>query len=541
MNKTKFNEGLKAMMEKMSQENSRAVEVPDYDTTNLQGHKAYSLSEEEQLLSILNTSKLQPQFYRNEEETVKRLMALIYAIAKEDPYFVAQCIVWSRCCGEGLRSVNQLAASILAPYISGLDWAKRFYGRFNKETARTDKPSGGVIWRLDDMLAIKDYTYAMTGKPLTNAMKKGFADVLEKADAYALAKYKKTVIDISNLTHPDVSKSRAEVEIDGTVYKVLDAIMKGLAVQAETWEAANSEAGQIVAEAVKSGKITEEQAKEVLKEAKNENWEQLLDEGKLGILAAIRNLRNILQGGRESVIDKVAELVSNGEKIREGKIMPYQLELAQSIVKELNLQGNRKLVAALETGMIEAMPNLKELLPGRTLVMVDCSGSMTDRITGPYAGCRARCIDKAAILAAMLAKGTDADVIRFGSSAQWFHYNPNDSLGSLTSAISRTNMGGTSISAAFDLIVREGRVYDRIFLLSDNEANHGCLRSSYQQYLRIADPYVYCIDLAGYGTVPMAGSKVHYFNGYGYSMLDNIASTEFKASQHLDKVKQVVI
>lgn len=539
MNKAKFNQGLKDLMTKYREEQEK--HVPQYDTTNLQGHAAYSLSEEEQLLALLNTSKLEPQFYRSQSGTVTKLMALIYSLATEDPYWVAQAIVWSRCCGEGMRSINQLAAAILAPYISGLDWSKRFYSNFDKKTAQSERPTGGIIWRLDDMLAIKEYNYALTGKPLTNAMKKGFASVLEKADSYSLAKYKKTVIDISNLTHPDVSKSRAEVEIDGNVYKVLDAIMKGLPVEAETWESANSEAGQIVAEAVKSGDITEEQAKEVLKEAKNDNWEQLLDEGKLGILAAIRNLRNILQGGRESVIDKVAELVSNGEKIREGKIMPYQLELAQSIVKELNLQGNRKLVAALETGMIEAMPNLKELLPGRTLVMVDCSGSMTDRITGPYAGCRARCIDKAAILAAMLAKGTDADIIRFGSRAQWFNYNPNDSLGSIAGAISKTNMGGTDISSAFNLIRSEGRVYDRIFLLSDNEANHGCLRSTYRQYLQIANPYVYCIDLCGYGTTPLAGEKVHYYNGYGYSMLDNIASIEFQAHDYLELVKQVVI
>lgn len=541
MNK-KLNSGLRELISGLAEKLEAGENIlPQYDTTNLAGHPAYSLPPELKLLSILNTSKLQPQFYRSQKATVVELYGLIEKLASEDPYLVAQMIVWSRCCGEGMRSVNSLAAAMLSQYISGTDWARRFYGRFDKKTTKTDEPKGGCVWRLDDMLEIKDFYYAMTGRPLTNAMKKGFASVLETADNYALTKYKKTVIDITNLVHPDIKKSKALTEVDGIKYHTIDAIMKGYSVDAETWESANSEAGQIVAQAVKDGTLTEEQAKEVLREAKNDNWEQLLDEGKLGILAAIRNLRNILKGGSQTVIDKVASLVSDGVKIREGKVMPYQLELAQSIVKELNLPGSRQLMSALEQGMVEALPNLKELLPGRTLVMVDCSGSMTDEVTGPYAGCRARCIDKAAILAAMLAKGTDADIIRFGDHALWYNYNPEDSLGTIADGIKKSYMGGTRISTAFDLIRKDGEVYDRIFLLSDNQANHGCLRSSYRQYLNIADPYVYCIDLCGYGTVPLAGEKVHYYNGYGYSMLDNIASIEFRPNDHIEQVRKVKI
>lgn len=514
--------------------------MPEYDTVNCQGHAAYSVPEQLQLLSMLNTLKVEPQYYRSENELIRELRDLIFKLASVDPYFVAQAIVWSRCCGEGMRTINHLAAALLAPFAAGTEWGKRFYSSFDKKS----KKRGGCIYRLDDMSEIKDAFSALNTTVLTNAMKKGFASVLENASAYELAKYKKTTIDISNLTHPNIGSSKATVTIDGKEMNVIDALLKGMTISADTWETANSEAGQIVAQAVKEGKLTKEKAEKVLNEAKNDNWEGLLNEGKLGILAAVRNLRNILKGDRDSVIDKVAELVKDGAKIRQGKVMPYQLEQAMTIVQDTSsTAAGRKLVAALETGMITALPNLKELLTGRTLVMVDCSGSMT---TPCYSGkdrLRHSCIEKAAILAAMLAKGADADIVVFGSRAERMAYNPNDSLSTISNRIKRYSLGGTNISSAFDLIRREHARYDRIILLSDNEANYGCTRSSYKQYItEVCSPYVYCVDLASYGSTPLKNEgKVNYYYGYGYSMLDDVARLEFNPQAHIEKVKQIEI
>lgn len=515
--------------------------IPEYDTTNREGHAAYSMEDELKLIAMLNTLKLEPQFYRSENEIITELKDLVYRLAQKDPYFVAQAIVWSRCCGEGMRTVNHLAAALLAPFISGTPWGKRFYGAFDKKS----KKKGGCIYRLDDMSEIKDVFSALNDSTLTNAMKKGFADVLTSASAYELTKYRKTTIDITNLVHPNIGKSKAMVEIDGTEMNVIDALMKGITVSSDTWEVAQSEAGQEVAKAVKEGKLTKEKAEKVLAEAKNDNWEALLDEGKLGILAAVRNLRNIVEGDRESVIDKAAELVKDGDKIRTGKVMPYQLELAHSIVKAMPTQyhyGRTKLMAALEEGMTTALPNLQSLLRGRTLVMVDVSGSMTDRVKSQH-GIGASCLEKAAILAAMLAKGSNADVIVFGSRAQWFKYNPGDSLTTISDGIKAYDLGGTNISKAFDLIIQEKQKYDRIFLLSDYEANAGCTRSSYTQYIQqVCSPYVYCVDLCSYGTQQLKNDgKVNYYFGYGYSMLDDVARLEFNPEAHLDKVRAIEI
>ena len=531
-----------------SKETVKAVAaIPKENAKNRQGCAAYSLSDELRLISMLNTIKLEPQFYRSENQTMKELRDLIERIGLKDPYFVAQAIVYSRCLGEGMRSVNHLAAALLAPFISGKEYAKRFYGLWDKKEKK-----GGCIYRVDDMSEIKDVYAALNKSTLSNSMKKGFAAVLEALDTYQLAKYKDTVIDMANLTHPKSALSKAEIVVDGKKMKVIDALMKGVTVSADTWEVANSEAGQEVAKAVKAGKLTKAEAEVTLANAKNDNWEAMLTEGKLGILAAIRNIRNMLKSPRKEVVDALCKLVSNGEAIRNGKIMPYQIDYAYEVVKKefSNSADGRRIMEALLKGYEYAVPNLAEALPGRTCVMVDCSGSMNRYCTqaGQRSNIATSAAEKAGLIAATIAKATNADVVRFGSHAEFYSYDPNESVFSLGRKIGHDNMGGTSIPSAFELIRNAKRQYDRIILLSDNECNARSYWSgdwvsgAYKKYVHdVANPYVYAVDLAAYGTTPVAGDRVNYYFGYGFAMFEDIASKEFNPSAHIEAIRKIVI
>jgi len=521
--------------------------IPAEDTVNRQGCKAYSLSDELRLVSMLNTLKLEPQFYRSENQTMKELRDLIEKIGLKDPYLLAQIIVWSRCMGEGMRAISHLAAALAAPFIAGNEYAKRFYGLWDRKAQK-----GGVIYRPDDMSEIKDVYCALNKSALSNSMKKGFAAVLENLDTYQLAKYKDTAIDIANLTHPKSKLSTAEITINGKKMKTLDALMQGFTVSADTWEVANSEAGQEVAAAVKAGKLSKEKAAVVLAEAKNDNWQGLLLDGKLGILAAIRNVRNMLKSPRKDVIDALCMLVSNGEKIRQGKVMPYQIDYAYETVKQEfgSTAEGREVMKALLKGYEFAVPNLAEALPGKTCVMVDCSGSMNTACyySGTSNRVQTSAAEKAGLIAATIAKATNADVVRFGSSAQMYSYNPNTDVFTLGRQIGNANMGGTSIASAFDLIHRMKRSYDRIIILSDNECNSrgywsgNWTGTAYKSYIHdVADPYVYAVDLAAYGTTPLAGGKVNYYFGYGLSMFQDIATKEFNPSAHIDEIRKLVI
>jgi 60 kDa SS-A/Ro ribonucleoprotein len=518
-----------------------AVKIPKPDTKNRQGHAAYSQDKWLRLLTMLNTLKLENQFYRSETETMKELKGLVDECAKEDAYFVAQSIVYSRCVGEGMRSINHLAASYLAPHCAGQEWAKRFYSLWNKRTQ-----SGGTLFRPDDMAEIVACFSALNGTKVTNAMKKGFADALENLDAYALLKYKSSLVDVINLVHPNPKASSAVAEVNGEKIPVLSAIMKGLSVSADTWEVAQSDAGQEVAKAVKEGKIDKSEAETILKEAKAENWDALLTDGKLGILAALRNIRNVLKTvNKGDTVTKLTALLSSPEAIRKGKIMPYQIDLAHEVtVSEFSDSNARAIAQALLKGYEAAVPNLSEMLPGKTLVMVDFSGSMGTPMTdGARSGKRytSRCMDKAALIAATIAKATNGDIIRFGSSAEYVKWNANSDVFSIASAMKR-DMGGTNLSAAWAVAQVSGRQYDRVFILSDNECNRGNSYKAYETYTKACgSPYVYSVDLAAYGTTQLAGDKVRFYYGYGYSMFDDIAKSEFNPNYHLEKVRKIKI
>lgn len=517
-----------------------AKNIPVEDTVNKQGYKAYSVDDELRLIAMLNTIKLEPQFYRSENETMRELCDLIERIGLKDPYFVCQAIKYSRCMRDGMRSINHLAAALVAPFISGKDYAKRFYGPYNKKTQE-----GGCIFRPDDMTEIKEVYNALNEGTLSNAMKKGFAKTIETLDTYQLGKYKTSIIDISNLVHPKSALSKAVITINGEKMKALDAIMKGITVSADTWEVANSEAGQIVAKAVKEGKLDKEEAKVVLAQAKNDNWESLLKEKKLGILAALRNIRNMMTNPRPEVINSLCELLSNPEAIKNGMIQPYQMDIAYEILNEefYSSPYRKQVQDALIKGFELAIPNLKKALPGKTLVMVDCSGSMTWECYNGKSRMRASAADKAGLLAAAIVKATDADVIQFGSSASYMNCNKTLDVFSLGRKISTANMGGTSIAAAFECARRARKAYDRIILLSDNEANLGCTRRAYQNYIHdVCSPYIYAVDLAAYGTALLKNNdKVNYYYGYGYKLFDDIASSEFNPNMHIDAVRKVVI
>lgn len=528
--------GAMAPVERIIEANS----IPTEDTVNIQGHAAYSIDDELRLIAMLNTLKLEPQYYRSENETMRELRDLIERIGLKDPYFVCQAIKYSRCMRDGMRSINHLAAALVSPFISGKDYAKRFYGLYNKKTQE-----GGCIFRPDDMSEIKEVYNALNKGTLSNAMKKGFAKAIEALDTYQLGKYKSSIIDMSNLVHPNSSLSKAVITVNGKQMKALDAIMQGITVSADTWEVANSEAGQMVAKAVKEGKLDKEEAKEVLAQAKNDNWEALLKEGKLGILAALRNIRNMMTNPRTEVINSLCELLSNPEAIKRGMIQPYQMDIAYEIIND-EFPGSpyRKQVQdALIKGFELAIPNLKKALPGKTLVMVDCSGSMTWQCYNGKSRMRASAAEKAGLLAAAIAKATDADVIQFGTSASYMNYDKSLDVFSLGKKISTAHMGGTSIAAAFECARRARKSYDRIILLSDNEANLGCTRRAYQNYIHdVCSPYIYAVDLAAYGTKPVDNKdKVNYYFGYGYKLFDDIASNEFNPNMHIDAVRKVVI
>lgn len=543
----KFNQTLKS---KLSSKQTglvapKATRRPD--TVNDSGMPAYELQPWLRLITILNTSKVQPEMYKTTNAVITELKQLITVLGTLNPYFVAQCIVYSRCIADGMRSINHLAAALLAPHLSGQPWAQNFYSAWDKKTQK-----GGCIFRTDDMSEIMGAYKLMGGRSLPASMKRAFARNIENTSLYNFGKYTKQIRDVANMVHPDPRKTPdVTLYVGGPVTrkeKALDYIMRGNNIPAETWERAQSEAGQEVSTALKTGKITQNEADQLLQEAKSDNWALLLKEGKLGIMAALRNIRNMLQDNLTVKARKeLCDLLTNFNTIIAGKIMPYHFDLANEIlIQEFDSFESRQVSTALLKGYELSLPNLEQALPGNNLIIFDQSGSMWMEsgrlnIEGFRTRSRSKSGDKATLIAATLAKATKGDLIRFGKHAEYIKYNPNNDVFSISNGIKK-EMGSTNLAAAWTLATASGKKYDRVFILSDNECNVGNTYAAYEHYrMKCGDPSVYSIDMAGNHTTQIVGPKVKYLYGYGAGIFTDILNSEVNPMDAITKITSIVI
>ena len=100
---------------------------------------------------------------------------------------------------------------------------------------------------------------------------------------------------------------------------------------------------------------------------KKESWTKLITEGKIGGLAMLRNIANM----RKANVDR--KVINEGlEKLKSSMLMPLDFLKAERMNPEFSRQ--------IEDAMINSYTNLPKL-KGRTLFIVDVSGSMGSRMS----------------------------------------------------------------------------------------------------------------------------------------------------------------
>lgn len=481
---------------------------------NHQGGMGYKYDPKNELVAILATG-LDNKYYEKVGEREQRLSDVIAEVAKTDKTFVAKALVYARTV-MGQRTVTHFGAVDLAKSLSGDGLGARF---FSKRARKENK--GGIIFRLDDMLEIAAcYQARNPGKPLSNAIKKGFASALESADEYELAKYQAngrdlSLVDIVNLVHPKPNAKMAPV---------FAKLMKGELKQFNTVEDKNTKAGQEVAAKVKAGTITKAEAEVVLKEAKEDNYAELISTRKIGYLALLRNLRNILKTGAKSEVVKGAcELLTDEKMIKQSLVFPHQIDLALEIMLDEFGSQATPFVKALNTAYEMAIPNLTELFTGgRTAVVFDTSGSMSSSIllSNKKHGSEAA-LAKAALIAATLAKGIGADVYHFANTCAQIKFNPLDSVNTIKKQFI-AKQGSEGHGTSFNSIMPKlNGQYDRVFVISDMQGNSELERSAYK------NTHVYSIDICGYGTTMFKpGNKVYTLYGYSADIYELVKKVE---------------
>lgn len=502
-----------------------------------QGGVGYKYDAKTELIALLATG-LDNKFYENENERSKRFAEVLGEVASKDSVFAAKALVYARTV-MGQRTVTHRGAVELAKYLSGSELGTRFYSKRDRKENK-----GGIIFRLDDMLEIAACYMALNpGKALSNAIRRGFKLALESADAYELAKYQAKnkelkLVDIVNLVRPKPTK---EME------PVFAKLMKGELKQFNTVEDKNTEAGKVVAEKVKAGVITKAEAEAELNEAKTDNYAELIRTRKIGYLALIRNLRNILKSGANTeLVNMACELLVDETLIKNSLVFPHQIDLALEIMlDEFSASQMGKFAVALNKAYELAIPNLTELFThGTTAIVYDGSGSMTSRISINGKRSRESAITKAALIAATLAKATNADVYCFDNSCFKVGYNPLDSVNTLKNHFAKNSHGGgTEFNSIFRTL---DKAYDRVIVLSDMQGADSLTRGSSLQAYKSKygiDPYIYSVDLCGYGTTmfnPKNSKTVSIF-GYSADIYEYIKKAEIDPKAIIKEIEAIVI
>jgi hypothetical protein len=193
-----------------------------------------------------------------------------------------------------------------------------------------------VIQRADELAEFVAIYWQDGRVPLSNQVKKGLAAAFPKFDEYQLAKYDRggpiKLRDVLFLSH---AKPRDDAQAG--VWKKL---IWGRLTVPDTWEVALSSGAD-----------------------KRAAWERLLQENKLGALALLRNLRNM----REAGVDEGLVLASL-RSIKTERVLPFRFLAAARYAPQWE--------EALEQAMLKSA-STQEKLPGKTIVLVDVSGSMT--------------------------------------------------------------------------------------------------------------------------------------------------------------------
>ncbi len=383
------------------------INKPVKNTTH-EGAKASIINPLEQLKrSVMACLLWEDSFYENGEQIGERIKGLVHAC---DPDDVTEIAVKAR--NEmKLRHVPLLLVRELARHPK----KPAIAGTLCETIQRADE--------LAEFLAM----YWQDGRqPLSKQVKKGLACAFRKFNEYHLSKYNRDGIvklrDVLFMVH-----AKPKDDDQAALWKRL--VNNELAI-ADTWETALS-SGQ----------------------DKKETFERLLKENKLGDLALLRNLRNMKQAEvNEELV--FSALLKSAEK---SKALPFRYVAAARAVPSWERQIDEAMQIACR-GM--------DKLPGKTVILVDVSGSMNDRLSSKSDLKR---IDAACALAVLVRAICD-DVVIYSFSNKLAEVPQRSGMALIDAiCVSQPHSGtylGKSWSVAKDIV----KYADRTIIITDEQS-----------------------------------------------------------------------
>jgi hypothetical protein len=216
-------------------------------------------------------------------------------------------------------------------------------------------------------------------------------------------------------------------------------------------------------------------------------------------MALLRNLRNLEEAKvRASVLDGVAARLADPDEVARSRQLPIRFYSAWAAIDSVRFGPALERALELSLASVPA-------LPGRTLVLVDVSGSMNHGWSGRS---RVRWWQIAALFgAALAARAEDAEVFAYSNRAHRVRVTPTTSVLRIIPAFMdwRGAGGGTQ---TMDVLAATYDGHDRVVIVTDEQAF-----PSEADPGRIRVP-VYTFNVVGYraGHLP-SGRKGRYTFG----------------------------
>jgi TROVE domain len=233
-------------------------------------------------------------------------------------------------------------------------------------------------------------------------------------------------------------------------------------------------------------------------------WEAVIPS--MGYMACLRNLRNFDEAGvGDEVADRVAAKLADPDEVAASRQLPFRFLSAYRAAPSLRWAW------ALERAVGLSLRRVPKL-DGRTLILVDTSGSMH----APFSrdGTLMRWDAAALFGVALAARAERADVVSFSNQAKPFALKRRESV---LSALTRWNIGGWFLNGGTQTVAclrASYRDHDRVVIITDEQAAYDPrdLKSSVPAYVP-----VYTWNLAGYrvGHAPSGAANRHTFGGLG--------------------------
>lgn len=370
-----------------------------------EGAPALPLSAEQLLRrSVLSCLLWEAEFYEDGETIADRIAVLAADVA---PQTVADLAIEAR---ErfNLRHAPLMLLAVLA--------------RTGAGTSLVADTLARVIQRADELTEFLAIYWRNGRRPLSKQVKLGLGRALRSFDAYQLGKYDRDgpikLRDVMFLVH-----AKPKDEAQAALWKqVADRTLP----TPDTWEVALSGGAD-----------------------KRETFDRLLGENRLGYLALLRNLRNMDQAGVDETLVREAILARRGA----GRVLPFRYVAAARAAPRFEPWLDEALMETILEGPV---------FSGRTIVLVDVSGSMDARLSQRSDLTR---LDAAATLAAVV----PGDVRVFTFSDGVVEVPPRRGMAGVDAITRSQPHSGTWLGKAVTHVNR--LPHDRLIVVTDEQSH----------------------------------------------------------------------